>query len=155
MSKIDNQIWYCYLLFHPSNRTYVGVTTNLDRRLRQHQQIIKGGAKYTTKCQNPVEWQRVCHLSGFPDHCSALQFEWKWKQLSRKVKIGNSSIIRRFHALYQLLNLERPTQKAQLYLDYPDGRPKINWIQSNISKPNQWFISYYQLYPVKLILTKK
>jgi predicted GIY-YIG superfamily endonuclease len=40
---------YCYILYDKtSHRTYVGYTTEPTRRLRQHQGIIKGGAKYTT-----------------------------------------------------------------------------------------------------------
>ena len=41
---------YCvYLLVHNiHNRTYLGITNNKKRRIRQHNCIIKGGAKYTS-----------------------------------------------------------------------------------------------------------
>jgi structure-specific endonuclease subunit SLX1 len=60
--------------------TYIGATTDINRRLRQHNQEIKGGAKSTRMYNN---WKRVCFISGFMDQKSALQFEWKWKHNSR------------------------------------------------------------------------
>lgn len=40
--------WCCYLLYSESaKRSYIGVTNNIDRRLKQHNGVIKGGAKYT------------------------------------------------------------------------------------------------------------
>ena len=40
--------WVLYILSTRDRRyTYSGVTTNLARRLRQHNKEIKGGAKYT------------------------------------------------------------------------------------------------------------
>ena len=38
-----------YLLIHNiHNKTYLGITNNLKRRLRQHNREIKGGSKYTS-----------------------------------------------------------------------------------------------------------
>lgn len=42
--------------------TYVGITTNHKRRLRQHNGEIKGGAKQT---QANRPWARVAYLTGF------------------------------------------------------------------------------------------
>ena len=38
--------YYCYILYN-NNKTYAGYTTNLHRRLRQHNMEISGGAKAT------------------------------------------------------------------------------------------------------------
>lgn len=105
--------YYVYLLESSNGSTYVGATIDLNRRLRQHNGIIKGGAKRTTGIVNRGEsWKRYCYVSGFPDWKSALQFEWRWKQLSRKIKSKNSPIEKRIQALNQLLSLEKSTSNA-------------------------------------------
>lgn len=121
--------FYVYLLLSTNNCTYIGATVDLDRRLRQHNKEIKGGAFATSiQCIKGEVWTRIVYISGFPDWKSALQFEWRWKQLSRK--IGNTKSIsilhKRFLALYQLLNLDKATTKAIPYCEWPE-LPKINW----------------------------
>ena len=92
--------------------TYVGATINLDRRLRQHNKQIKGGAKLTGRLVSKGgSWSRVCYVSGFPSWKCALQFEWKWKYLSRKQPEGNA-LQRRLEALNELLASERSTSTA-------------------------------------------
>ncbi|MDX1353308.1 MAG: GIY-YIG nuclease family protein, partial [Thiomicrorhabdus sp.] len=48
------QTWFTYLLRCADNSLYCGVTTNLDKRLRQHNGELKGGAKYT-KTRQPCK----------------------------------------------------------------------------------------------------
>ena len=104
--------FYVYLLVSSDQATYVGATVDLDRRLRQHNQEIKGGAHATgMKVKKGEVWTRAAHVAGFPDWPAALQFEWRWKQLSRKLTIRNP-LERRMKALEQLLWLERSTTKA-------------------------------------------
>lgn len=111
---------YVYLLQSSSNATYVGATVDLDRRLRQHNKEIKGGAHATgTKVSKGETWKRVCHVSGFPDWQAALQFEWRWKQLSRKLPSHMFPLQRRMEALKELLALERSTSKAKAYSEWP------------------------------------
>jgi len=108
--------WHCYLLATcdgGSQKTYVGITPDLDRRLRQHNGILKGGAVATSGRQ----WERICHVRGFPDHRAALQFEWRWKQISRKL-VG-APLARRFQALQTLLSFDRPTTAAVEYTSWP------------------------------------
>ena len=57
-------------------------------------------------------WIRVCHVKGFPDWSAALQFEWRWKQLSRKILIPMLPLERRMKALKILLSLEKSTSRA-------------------------------------------
>ena len=91
-------MFYVYLLLSTSNKnTYVGATIDVNRRLRQHNREIKGGAKATTSRVSKGEsWRRICYISGFPDWSSALQFEWRWKQISRKIK-QNKPTLKLFH----------------------------------------------------------
>lgn len=112
---------YVYLLLATPLRdaTYVGATVDLDRRLRQHNKEIKGGAHATgVKVTNGDTWIRVAHVAGFPDWQAALQFEWRWKQLTRKLSPKMKPIERRIVALKQLLALERPTTKAKAYSEW-------------------------------------
>jgi putative endonuclease len=43
----DEPRWWLYLLTCASGRTYVGITTELERRLEQHNGTLPGGAKST------------------------------------------------------------------------------------------------------------
>lgn len=103
----------CYCLVSTEGNTYVGFSTNVDRRLRQHNCEIQGGAKAT----KGKSWKRICIVTGFPDQTSALQFEWKWKNITRKIK-GKSAVERRCQALLQLLNSDRSTSKAEPFVSY-------------------------------------
>ena len=117
--------FYVYLLLSTNNSTYVGSTVDLNRRLRQHNKEISGGAIATTsKVLNGEAWVRVAHVEGFPDWQSALQFEWRWKQLSRKLGSQMLPLERRIVALKQLLALDKPTSKAKLYSEWPEP-PKV------------------------------
>ena len=112
--------FFVYLLLSSDNSTYVGATVDLNRRLRQHNKEIKGGAVATgVKVEKGEAWIRVAHVEGFPDWQSALQFEWRWKQLSRKLPPKMFPLERRMKALKQLLALERPTSKAITYTEWP------------------------------------
>jgi structure-specific endonuclease subunit SLX1 len=111
---------YVYLLVSTSCATYVGATVDLERRLRQHNKELKGGAHATgIKVSKGETWTRAAHVSGFPDWQSTLQFEWRWKQLSRKLPVKMNPLERRMKALKELLALERPTSKALLYTEWP------------------------------------
>jgi len=88
---------YVYLL-QSDKKTYIGATTDVKRRLRQHNRELKGGAKYTSQ----GNWTCVGYVSGFPTWKEALKFEWKWKQLSRSVPSAYS-LQRRLEALNLLI----------------------------------------------------
>jgi predicted GIY-YIG superfamily endonuclease len=104
---------FVYLLVSSDNATYVGATVNLERRLKQHNKELVGGAHATgAKVARGETWARVCHISGFPDWPAALQFEWRWKQLSRKLPANMFPLERRMTALKHLLQLDRSTSKA-------------------------------------------
>ena len=118
--------FFVYLLISSKNTTYVGATVDLEKRLRQHNKEIKGGAHATTTQVNRGEtWERACHVSGFPTWQAALQFEWRWKQLSRKLPQKMYPLTRRLTALKTLLELERPTSKALAYSEWEEP-PNVN-----------------------------
>ena len=74
-------MWYCYILRNKleqfKNNTYNGSTNNPMRRLRQHNEEIKGGARATHG--KGGAWEICAMLSGFPDHINALSCEWRMK----------------------------------------------------------------------------
>jgi len=111
--------FFVYLLVCSDNSTYIGATVDLDHRLRQHNKEIKGGAHATSmKVLQGHTWIRVCHVANFPDWPAALQFEWRWKQLSRKRPISMNPLTRRLEALTELLALEKPTSMAKPYSEW-------------------------------------
>ena len=116
---------YVYLLYCENN-TYVGATVNLERRLRQHNKEIVGGARATAKksAQGKM-WERLCYVSGFPDWKSTLQFEWRWKQITRTLP-KDEPILRRMKALKKLLSLEQSTSKAIPYSEW-SIKPEIHF----------------------------
>lgn len=117
---------FVYLLVSSDNSTYVGATVDLNRRLRQHNKEIKGGAHATgAKVSNGESWTRACHVAGFPNWQAALQFEWRWKQLTRKLPAKMFPLERRMKALKELLTLERPTTKAMAYTEW-SAPPEVN-----------------------------
>jgi hypothetical protein len=89
----------------------------MQHRLRQHNGAIKGGAVATTSAlKKGHSWEILCNVRGFPTWNAALQFEWRWKQLSRKRH--GSPMFKRIDALIELVNMDKPTSKAELYNTY-------------------------------------
>ena len=131
--------FFVYLLVSTSGNTYVGATVDLNRRLRQHNKEIKGGARATSvKVSQGETWVRAAHVSGFPDWQAALQFEWRWKHLSRNYDIKINPLERRMNALNDLLALERPTSKAMAYTEWlspPEVHCEIDESKIYFDKP--------------------
>lgn len=109
---------YC-LVSNISRSTYIGATIDLDHRLRQHNKEIKGGARATSiiRTQGQI-WERACYVKGFPSWQAALQFEWRWKQISRKLPIKMDPLTRRIMALISLLSLDQSTKNAIPYVNW-------------------------------------
>jgi putative endonuclease len=76
-------MYYVYLLKCIDNSLYCGITTDLQRRLTEHN-TSKKGAKYT-KSRRPVTlmWFQITN-----DKSSALKLEFKIKNYSRQMKIA-------------------------------------------------------------------
>ena len=113
-----NPPFFVYLLESTRGTTYVGATVNLNRRLRQHNKELKGGAKLTGRAvAKGAKWRRVCYAKGFPTWQCALQFEWKWKFLTRKTPQG-PALQRRLEALNVLVASDRSTSKSIPFSDF-------------------------------------
>lgn len=78
-----------YVILCFDNSFYCGITTDLKRRLKQHNGVISGGAKYT-------RGRRPCHYvytEKATDRSAASKMEYCFKKLSRKKKEAYISYI--------------------------------------------------------------
>ena len=67
-------LYYVYILKCNDDTLYTGITNNLERRIRQHNGEIRGGAKYTRN-RRPVE---LVYLK-YPNRKKAMKREWTIK----------------------------------------------------------------------------
>ena len=74
--------WYAYLLCCKDGSLYCGITTDLSRRLREHNEG-RAGARYT-RARRPVN---LVYSREFPDRAAAARFEYQLKQLDRPAKL--------------------------------------------------------------------
>lgn len=75
--------YYCYIIYNPNDRTYNGYTVNLERRLRQHNGLLKGGARAT---HNRGEWKYLFVMTStcWEDASVAMKHEWSIKYPTRR-----------------------------------------------------------------------
>jgi structure-specific endonuclease subunit SLX1 len=89
-----------YILVHDKhNKTYCGITNNLTRRLRQHNNELKGGARYTTNNLSDGKWSYYALVHGLTKS-EALSIEWKMHH--GKKCSGKTPIERRINKLNEL-----------------------------------------------------
>jgi len=122
--------YLCYLLVSSTTtaprggRTYVGITNDLTRRLRQHNGELVGGAR-ATRSGRP--WECLLTIQGFESKQQSLQFEWMWKHTKKQQTTPKQQLIptnhpnaaRRLSKLHTLLQKERWTEKAPLAASIP------------------------------------
>lgn len=121
-------LFYVYWIAS-QNRCYIGATVDPKKRLRQHNEEIKGGA-FRTKSKGP--WHYHCVISGFRTWHEALCFEWAFKYYTKRCR-GNDS---RENALATLMMKEKwtinspPSSEVPLNVEYnPEqyGQPPENY----------------------------
>jgi predicted GIY-YIG superfamily endonuclease len=118
------RVAFVYCLGSSSGRYYIGATVDLNRRLRQHNRELVGGARLTTRqVARGDTWTRVAHVAGCPTWRTALQCEWKWKDLTRQLSVAGgharSPLDIRLAALHHLLALPRATSHALPFASWP------------------------------------
>ena len=77
-----NSSWFVYVAKCADNTLYTGVTTDLDRRLKEHNSSNLG-AKYT-KARRPITF---IHTEAFRDRSLAQKREAAIKKLTREGKL--------------------------------------------------------------------
>ena len=78
------EAWHVYLLECADGTLYTGIARDLERRLRQHNGELRGGARYT-RGRRPVvlRWSEACESRG-----DAQVREAALKKLTRGEKLG-------------------------------------------------------------------
>ena len=74
--------WYMYVVECVDGTLYTGITTNLSRRLNEHNYSSRG-AKYT-RSRRPVKYRMTMPCL---NHSDAAKEESKFKKLSRRQKL--------------------------------------------------------------------
>lgn len=111
--------WFCYILRNVQSRyshlTYNGSTNNMKRRLRQHNEEIAGGARYTHG--RGGGWEVYALLTGFVDHKNALSCEWRIKHTNGrpgKRPTNHLGVIGRIRGLNEVLKSPKWTSKCTI-----------------------------------------
>ena len=79
---MDAGPWHVYLLRCADGSLYAGITTDLERRLAEHNGQRPGGARYT-RVRRPVELARALACA---DRAAATRLECALKALDRRRK---------------------------------------------------------------------
>ena len=75
-------MYYTYMLRCDDGSIYTGITTDLERRFKQHKGEIGGGAKYT-KSRIPVKYEIAWQSN---DRQAASKLEYRLKKISKSDK---------------------------------------------------------------------
>ncbi|MFC3852085.1 GIY-YIG nuclease family protein [Salinispirillum marinum] len=81
--KVESS-WMVYIVRCGDGNLYTGVTTDVTRRVRQHNGELVGGARYT-RVRRPVS---LLYAEPSADRASACRREYQIKQLSREEKLA-------------------------------------------------------------------
>jgi predicted GIY-YIG superfamily endonuclease len=100
MENKDNYIIYL-IINNINKKTYVGITNHPERRIKQHNGYLSGGAKYTTMNKGTGEWIYYGFILGVEKRM-ALSLEKKIHIHSRKTK-GKTALERRINCIQDLL----------------------------------------------------
>ena len=82
MAETASGRWSVYLVLCADGTLYCGVTTDVRRRLDEHNGLLAGGAKYT-RSRRPV---RLVAFTGGLERAQALRLERTVKKLPREKK---------------------------------------------------------------------
>ena len=81
---MTDRTWYVYLLLCADGSLYCGVSTDVERRVRQHNGELSGGAR-CTRARRPV---RLAACAPCADQGTALRLEREIKKLPREKKLA-------------------------------------------------------------------
>ncbi len=75
--------WFLYVVECQDGTLYTGISTDPERRTRQHNGLLSGGAKYT-RARRPVF---LVYTEEFASKSEALKAEHAFKRLNREQKL--------------------------------------------------------------------
>ena len=79
----EKKTWYVYILECADRSLYTGVTTDVERRLNEHNHS-KLGARYT-RTRRPV---KLVYREALANRSEACQREWAIKKMARQEKMN-------------------------------------------------------------------
>ena len=109
---VGNNAYYVYMLLCADESLYTGITPNLQRRMRQHAGLLKGGARYTA-LRSPKE---LAALWVAPDKATAAKADYAIKRLTAAQK---RQLIANPQQLNDLLQRDVPLSLSSI------DRPKL------------------------------
>jgi predicted GIY-YIG superfamily endonuclease len=117
----------CYALTDASERrSYTGQTNCWERRIRQHNGQLAGGARYTSR-KSGAQWRPLFKVHGFVTLKSVLSFEWAMKK--RRGPRARSGPAGRIRQLEHILSFGTRYTNA-----------RDNWVECHVSQQRylQW-----------------
>jgi predicted GIY-YIG superfamily endonuclease len=128
---MSNYLCYC-IRNENENKTYIGITNNFKKRIRQHNGILSGGAKYT----HGDKWSPIIILTGFISKNQVLRFEYLWKKCKIKTTY-KSGIMKRLEIMDYLFSKNDEWSNLIIH-SVPEIAPFIQ-IQENIHPLSDFF----------------
>ncbi len=119
---LSNKKYYCYIVKQVEGTrdlTYVGYTVKPERRIRQHNQVILGGARFTKMC-GPWEFLVVMTCPTW-NNIKSMQTEWLIKHPERKRKVLKcfKGAKGRINSLIEVFKRIPEEEKIEMYV-HPD-----------------------------------
>lgn len=82
-SKLPSSPWWVYMIETHSNKLYTGITTDVERRFRQHKGELKGGARFFYSSPAAA----IVYREASESRSSASRREAEIKKLTRQQKL--------------------------------------------------------------------
>ena len=130
------QRWYLYVVKCSDDTLYTGVTTDLDRRIKEHNASPRG-AKYT-RTRRPVE---LVYSYSYLSRSQAQRAEYKFKRLSKRQKLD---VIHEFNTPMKVGDLVKIIRYGSRFA--PDGTIGIIIEKLPIPEPKA---RYHQAYRIQ------
>lgn len=138
--------WICYCIKSTdSNKTYIGVTDNLWRRLKDHNGIH--GASKGAKATRGEFWYPLFIVSGFCTTQACLSYEWHVKRVRKRRKIFgtypkgvNTTSLKRLYDSSRLLTYGRKQSRQDTPPKWWNDNLEVIWIDNEITNLNSDFI---------------
>lgn len=80
----NDNLWVVYLLRCADDSLYCGITNHLEKRIKQHNGELKGGAKYT-RTNGPC---KLVYQESAKDRSVASKREYEIKSMTREKKLS-------------------------------------------------------------------
>lgn len=81
--------WYAYIIRTEKGHLYTGITTDIERRFREHASGKRGAKFFRTAAPSEIVWKKR-----FKDRSQASKFEAKFKALNRREKLAFLGIMK-------------------------------------------------------------